>query len=138
MSKPEAFLELPGLRVSVDEVRYEPEAQTPAEHPHCFAYFISIHNDSDVPVTIRARKWVVTNARGELTVVEGDGVVGQTPRIEPGESFQYNSRHLLDTDWAVAEGGYFGLDPQGRRIVVKIPKFRMQLPNSNVSNSNGV
>ena len=131
MSKPEKFIELPGLQVSVDEVRHEPDAQTPPDHPHCFAYFITIHNDSDVAVTIQARKWVVTNARGELTVVEGDGVVGQKPLIEPGESFRYNSRHLLDTDWAVAEGGYFGVDTQGRRVVVRIPKFRMQLPKAN-------
>ena len=128
MTKPGGFIELPGLRVSVDEVRHEPDAQTPPDYPHCFAYFITIHNDSDLTVTIRARKWVVTNARGELTVVEGDGVVGQTPQIEPGESFHYNSRHLLDTDWAVAEGGYFGMDALGRRVVVRIPKFRMQLP----------
>jgi ApaG protein len=73
----------------------------------------------------------VTNARGELTVVEGDGVVGQKPLIPPGESFRYNSRHLLDTDWAVAEGAYFGVDARGRRVVVKIPKFRMQLPQGN-------
>ena len=130
MSKPGGFTELPGLRVSVDEVRHEPDALTPPDHPHCFAYFITIHNESDVAVTIRARKWVVTNARGELTVVEGDGVVGQKPLIEPGESFRYNSRHLLDTDWAVAEGGYFGVDAQGRRVVVRIPKFRMQLPGA--------
>ena len=128
MSASAGFIELPGLRVTVDEVRHEPDAQTPPDKPHAFAYFISIHNDGDVTVTIRARKWVVTNARGELTVVEGDGVVGQTPRLGPGESFNYNSYHLLDTDWAVAEGGYFGVDEQGRRVAVRIPKFRMQVP----------
>jgi len=61
-------------------------------------------------------------------VVEGHGVVGQTPRIEPGQSFHYNSRHQLDTEWAVAEGSYFGVDDLGRRFLVRIPRFRMQLP----------
>ncbi|MEY2409001.1 MAG: ApaG protein [Verrucomicrobiota bacterium] len=128
MSISEKPIELPGLHVSVDEVRYDPDANTPPDYPHCFEYFISIHNDSDVAVNIRARKWVVTNARGELTVVEGDGVVGKTPMLQPGESFQYNSRHMLDTDWAVAEGSYFGVDSMSRRVMVRIPKFRMELP----------
>jgi len=46
----------------------------------------------------------VTNARGEITAVEGDGVVGQTPTIPPGDSFSYNSFHLFDTRTAVRKG----------------------------------
>ena len=119
------FLELPGLRVTVDRVVHHPEAQTPPDRPHYFAYFITIHNDSDVAVTIKGRKWVVRNSRGEIMAVEGDGVVGQFPRIEPGDSFSYNSCHLNDTTTAVAEGSYIGLDEQGRRVLTRIPKFEM-------------
>ena len=68
------FLELPGLRVTVDQVIHQRDAQTPPDRPHCFAYYITIHNDSDVTVTIKARKWVVKNERGEITAVEGDGL----------------------------------------------------------------
>ena len=46
------FLELPGLRVTLDQVVHHREAQTPPDRPHCFAYHITIHNDSDVTVTI--------------------------------------------------------------------------------------
>ena len=122
------FIELPGLKVTVDNVLYQADAQTPVDRPHCFAYFITIHNDSDTAVTIKGRKWVVRNSRGDITAVEGDGVVGQSPLIEPGEEFTYNSYHLLDTNSAEAEGSYIGVDEQGRRILVRIPKFEMMVP----------
>ena len=70
------LLELPGLRVTLDRLVYAPELPSPPTQPHSFVYFISIHNDSDRAVTIKGRKWVVTNAHDEVTVVEGDGVVG--------------------------------------------------------------
>ena len=123
------FIELPGLKVTVDNVLYQADAQTPVDRPHCFAYFITIHNESDTAVTIKGRKWVVRNSRGDITAVEGDGVVGQSPLIEPGEEFTYNSYHLLDTNSAEAEGSYIGVDEQGRRILVRIPKFEMMVPH---------
>ena len=121
------FIELPGLRVTVDRVVQYHDAETPRDRPHCFAYFITIHNDSDVTVTIKGRKWVVTNARGEVTAVEGDGVVGESPRIEPGATFSYNSFHLNDTTAAVAEGSYIGIDERGRKVLTRIPRFEMHV-----------
>jgi ApaG protein len=121
------FIELPGLRVTVDRVVHYEDAQTPPDRPHCFAYFITIHNDSDVTVTIKARKWVVTNDRGEITAVEGDGVVGEFPEIPPGETFSYNSFHLNDTESAIAEGSYIGTDERGRKVLTRIPRFEMHV-----------
>jgi len=129
MSAPVNFLELPGLTVTVDQVAYQPEAQTPPDRPHCFVYFISIHNHSDVAVTIKGRKWIVRNAAGEVTAVEGDGVVGQFPTIQPGEKFSYNSYHLFDTPTAVAEGSYLGTDAEGRKVITRIPRFEMVVPD---------
>ena len=128
MSAAPDFLEPPGLRVKVDRVIHQPQAVTPPDRPHCFVYFISIHNDTDVAVTIKGRKWVVTNERGEITAVEGEGVVGQFPTIEPGDKFSYNSFHLLDARSAVAEGSYLGVDAQGRKVLARIPRFRMVVP----------
>ena len=128
MSTPSDFLELPGLTVTVDQVAYQAEAQTPPDRPHCFVYFISIHNHSNVAVTIKGRKWIVRNAAGEVTAVEGDGVVGQFPTIEPGEKFSYNSYHLFDTPTAVAEGSYLGTDAEGRKVITRIPRFEMVVP----------
>jgi ApaG protein len=128
VSERDEFFELPELMVTVDKVVYQPQVATPPDRPHCFVYFISIHNNTDIPVTIKARKWVVTNKRGEITAVEGDGVVGQFPTIEPGEKFSYNSFHLLDAESAVAEGSYIGLDGGGRRVLTRIPPFSMVVP----------
>lgn len=125
MSQP---IELQGLRVTVDRVVFHPEAKAPAERPYCFVYFVTIHNESDVTVTIKGRKWVVRADDGEVTVVEGEGVVGQSPLLNPGEDFSYNSFHLLRTRSAQAEGAYFGVDGNGRRVVTRIPSFSMVVP----------
>jgi ApaG protein len=122
-----SFLEPVGLTVTVDQVIYHPDLKSPPDRPHSFVYFISIHNDTELPVTIKGRKWVVTNANGEITAVEGDGVVGQFPLIEPGEKFSYNSRHILDTRTGVAEGSYLGVDSLGRRVITRIPRFEMRV-----------
>lgn len=71
---------------------------------------------------------MVTNAAGQITAVEGDGVVGQMPRIVPGDSFSYNSFHLLDTTSAVAEGSYLGIDDAGNPVLARIPRFKMIVP----------
>ena len=128
MSQSREFLEPAGLRVTVDHVIYSPEMPTPPGRPHCFVYYISIHNDTDLPVTIQGRKWVVTNSRGVINALEGEGVVGETPTIEPGKKFTYNSRHLLDTRSGVAEGSYRGVDAQRRKVVTRIPRFEMIVP----------
>jgi ApaG protein len=130
VSAAEKILELPGLRVTVDRVVYQPDALTPPDRPHCFVYYITIHNDSDATVTIKGRKWVVTNEGGDVTAVEGEGVVGQLPRIEPGEKFSYNSFHLLNTRSAAAEGSYLGIDANGRKVLTRIPRFEMVVPKA--------
>lgn len=115
--------------MTVDRVVYQPQVMIPAR-PHCFAYFISIHNDTEVAVTIKGRKWVVRNEQGDVDVVEGDGVVGQFPTVAPGEKYSYDSFHVLKTAAAVAEGSYLGVDGLGRRVLVRIPRFRMVAPKN--------
>ena len=124
------FVEPENLTVTVDRMDYQPDVDTPLDRPHCFVYFISIHNGTEIPVTIHGRKWVVTNTRGEVMAVEGDGVVGEHPTIEPGEKFSYNSFHLLDTKSAVAEGSYIGVDANGQKVLTRIPKFKMTVPET--------
>ncbi len=128
MSNSGDYLEPEGFHVTVDRVDYQPDAATPPDRPHCFVYFITIHNETNLPITIKGRKWVVTNANGEITAVEGDGVVGQFPTISPGDSFSYNSYHLLDSRRAVAMGSYLGVDGVGRKVIARIPRFEMIVP----------
>lgn len=104
--------------------------ETPPDRPHCFVYFITIRNNSDTAVTIKGRKWVVTNEIGRVTVVEGEGVVGEMPVLAPGEEFSYNSYHLLDTKTGEAEGRFFGTDELGRGIITRLSTFKMDVPPS--------
>jgi ApaG protein len=119
--------EFEDLRVKVDDVIYMPSLDAPPDKPHPFVYFISIHNHSQVPVTIRGRKWVVHEDDGEIAVVEGDGVVGQTPVIEPGGHFSYNSYHVVSRGALVA-GAFFGETAEGDWIFARIPEFRVEVP----------
>jgi len=123
----DGFTEFQGLRVHVDEVVYMPGLDAPSDKPHPFVYFITIHNDSPVPVTLKARKWVVREVGGEVTVVEGNGIVGQTPTIEPGGNFSYNSYHVVAAD-AEAQGAFFGTTAAGENVFTRIPTFRLQTP----------
>ncbi len=115
------------LRVKVDDIIYMPNLDAPADKPHPFVYFISIHNDSTVPVTIRGRKWIVREETGETIVVEGDGVVGQSPIIAPGGYFSYNSYHVISHP-AVASGAFFGETATGDWVFCRIPEFRLEVP----------
>ena len=125
MSPP--LIELDGLRVVVDRVVHMPQLDAPPDRPHPFVYFLTIHNDSTETVTIRGRKWVVTDAEGQQVVVEGDGVVGQFPCLDPGTHFSYNSYHVIGSD-SVAEGSFFGVTEKGARVFTRIPPFPMQAP----------
>jgi ApaG protein len=124
----DVITEFVGLRVKVDDVIYMPSLDAPPEKPHPFVYFISIHNDSPMPVIIRGRKWVVHEDAGEVVVVEGDGVVGQTPTIEPGGHFSYNSYHVVASG-AQVTGSFFGQSAAGDWIFARIPGFRLEVPN---------
>ena len=119
--------ELPGLGVSVDRVVYRPDVEAPADRPYAFAYFITIRNDSEETVTIKGRKWVVTDANGQRVVVEGDGVVGQFPRLRTGEQFSYSSHHVVGVH-SYAEGAYIGVTDAGEPVITRIPRFDLRLP----------
>jgi ApaG protein len=120
--------ELAGLRATVDRVLYMPQLEAPEDRPYPFVYFITIHNNSQASVTIKGRKWVVTDAHGQRVVVEGDGVVGKFPRLEPGQTFSYNSYHVIGSD-SRAEGAFFGITDAGEPVFTRIPPFLMESPD---------
>ncbi len=119
--------ELPGLTATVTQVVHAADMVGPPGKPHVFVYFITIANDSEEIVTIKGRKWVVRESSGETIAVEGDGVVGEFPRLEPGEKFDYNSSHAVGCD-AAAEGAYLGLTDGGEAVFTRIPKFPLIVP----------
>jgi len=121
------FRELNNLRVIIDKIVYMPSLEAPPDRPYPFVYFITIDNQSVETVTIRGRKWVITDRVGQKIVVEGDGVVGEYPRLRPGERFSYNSYHVIGLD-SQAEGAFIGLTDEGSPFVVRIPQFKMEVP----------
>ena len=121
------FETLTGLSVSVDQVQYDPTRPAPPDRPHPFGYHLTIHNGSEEPVNIFGRKWIVRDESGQTMVVEGDGVVGKFPHIEPGDSFSYNSYHIVRND-STASGSFFGTTALGKPIRVGIPSFEMHPP----------
>lgn len=122
-----AIRELDGLRATIDRVVFMPHLDAPEDRPWPFVYFITIHNDSPENVQIKGRKWVVTDADDQRVVVEGDGVVGKFPHIAPGESFSYNSYHVIASN-SVAEGAFFGVTDAGEPVFTRIPSFKMRVP----------
>jgi ApaG protein len=119
--------ELPGLSVRLDQLIHQMDPNLPAETPHAFVYFLTIENHSDREVTLLGRKWVVEQADGEKLVIEGDGIVGERPKLAPGESFSYNSFHVTGQD-ALAYGSFHGVDSSACPIFVRIPAFEMKIP----------
>lgn len=120
--------ELPGLTARLDKLCYHHGgASLPADKPHAFVYFITIRNASDRTVTLLGRKWVVLHADGTRLVVEGDKIVGETPRLAPGEEFSYNSYHVTGGD-AESHGSFHGADEFGNRIHVLLPPFALHVP----------
>ena len=120
--------ELPGLTASLDKLCYHHGgASLPSDKPHAFVYFITITNASDRTVTLLGRKWVVLHADGTRLVIEGDKIVGETPRLVPGEQFSYNSYHVTASD-ASARGSFHGVDEHGNRVHVMLAPFEMNIP----------
>ncbi len=119
--------ELPGFTATVDEVIYVDSLEAPPDRPYAFVYFITIANKSKVPLTVKGRKWIIEAKNREKLVVEGDGVVGQMPHLEPGQEFSYNSYHVIATD-SVATGAFLAVTDEGKPVVTRIPRFEMQVP----------
>ncbi len=120
---------LPGFEATVERVEYDPELPASPEQPHPFVYYITIRNGSDRTLTVKGRKWVVRAENGEITALEGDGVVGCFPRLEPGEEFSYNSYHTT-AGRALAEGAYLAVTEEGEAVLARIPPFQLIPPQA--------
>ncbi len=94
-----------GIRVETHPV-YMNEQADPDGRKHVFGYRVVITNQSDETVQILGRHWTIIDADGDRRDVQGEGVVGQTPILESGESFEYASFCPLPTPWGTMEGVY--------------------------------
>ena len=113
------------VRVSVS---YLPEQSEPERGRWFWAYHIRVENEGAAPVQLLTRHWIITDGRGARHSVEGEGVVGEQPIIEPGASFDYVSGCPLATPTGAMQGAYRMVDGGGRSFDVAIPRFSLTAP----------
>ncbi len=118
-----------GIRVRV-EPEYLEDQSSPDEGYFFWSYTVEISNDTEIAVELRSRLWQITDAQGCREEVRGPGVVGQTPRIEPGETFTYTSGCPLRTPSGIMVGSYQMVDSDGNLFDVAIPAFSLDSPFS--------
>jgi ApaG protein len=100
----------------------------PGDSKFVWAYTISLENRGGETVTLLTRHWVITDARGHKQEVNGDGVVGETPTLKPGESFQYTSGCPLNTPSGMMVGSYGMTTKHGEMFEIAIPAFSLDSP----------
>ena len=113
------------VRVSVS---YLLEQSEPRRGRWFWAYHVRIENEGDQAVQLLARRWIITDGRGARHSVEGEGVVGEQPLIEPGGSFDYVSGCPLATPTGAMQGSYRMVAEDGAAFDVDIPRFALVAP----------
>ncbi|HEY5790032.1 MAG TPA: Co2+/Mg2+ efflux protein ApaG [Gammaproteobacteria bacterium] len=109
-------------------VEYLPEQSDPGVPRFAFAYTITIHNAGSVTATLLRRHWLITDADGREEVVDGDGVVGYQPTLQPGEVFEYTSGAVIRTPVGTMQGHYFMHAEDGHEFEAPIPVFGLMVP----------
>ena len=100
----------------------------PAESRYVWAYRVTIDNQSDGPVQLLSRHWRITDGNGRVEEVRGPGVVGDQPRLGPGDSYQYTSGCPLSTPSGFMVGSYTMRGEDGELFDIAIPAFSLDLP----------
>lgn len=117
-----------GIQVSV-ETTYRQAYSQPEEGFYFFSYFITIQNFTDNTVQLMRRHWVIIDSNGEFREVEGPGVVGEQPVLQPGEQYSYQSSCTFKTPIGKMQGAYLFEKLHSRAsFEVEIPEFIMVVP----------
>lgn len=117
-----------GVSITV-ETFYQPAQSNPVGSEFLFAYRITIENLSDVPVKLLRRHWFIYDSNGSFREVEGEGVVGQQPIIESGQSYQYVSAANLRSEIGKMYGNYQMENLYNKKLItVAIPEFQLTAP----------
>ncbi|MES3017344.1 MAG: Co2+/Mg2+ efflux protein ApaG [Bacteroidota bacterium] len=117
-----------GVKISVETI-YQPEYSNPANEHFMFAYRVNIENLTENSVQLLNRHWDIFDSNGTKREVEGEGVVGQQPVIEPGDNHEYVSGCNLKTDMGSMKGSYeMERIVDGAKFSVNIPEFYLIAP----------
>lgn len=116
-----------GVSVHVS-VTFMPEQSRIEAGKWFWVYHIRFENDRDDVIQLLSRHWRITDGRGMISLVDGEGVVGETPVLGPGETHDYVSGCPLATPHGSMEGHYTFRDGEGRLFEVAIPFFPLAAP----------
>ena len=114
----------------VTQTDYIAEQSSPDEARYVFAYTITITNTGKVAATLLRRHWLITDANCKVQEVRGEGVVGEQPHIEPGDSYQYTSAAVLETPVGCMQGTYEMIADDGVEFDAPIAIFNLSMPNA--------
>ena len=120
---------LPEFQVSAT-VTYVPSESQPEKSYYFFAYKISIKNVGSAPAQLVSRHWTITDAIGAKEEVRGPGVVGLQPKIQPGQTFEYDSACPLHTSTGSMKGRYFMVSESGESFSIDVPEFFLICPTA--------
>ena len=119
-----------GIEVGV-ETFYLEEQSDPGAGTWVWAYRVRIANGGTQTVQLLRRTWRITDARGKLSLVEGPGVVGETPVLRPDEAFEYTSGTPLPTPSGFMEGSYhMKVLDTGETFDAAVPAFSLDSPHA--------
>ncbi|MDH3820281.1 MAG: Co2+/Mg2+ efflux protein ApaG [Gammaproteobacteria bacterium] len=113
------------IHVATDYIDNQSE---PDADRYVFAYTITIANNGEVPATLMSRHWIITDANGKVQEVNGDGVVGEQPYLQPGERFRYSSGAVLETPVGAMQGLYRMETDTGSTFDAPIEPFTLAVP----------
>jgi ApaG protein len=112
----------------VVEPFYLEEQSDPEDDRYVWGYRVVINNNSDIAVRLVNRYWNITDQNGQIDEVSGPGVVGEQPRLQPGDTYEYSSGCPLDTPSGLMFGHYQMETDEGEMFDVDIPAFSLDSP----------
>lgn len=110
------------------KTEYLAHQSNPAQSRYVFAYHITVTNTGHQNAQLLTRHWIITDGEARVQEVKGDGVVGDQPRLAPGESYEYSSGTVLETPVGSMHGSYGMVRDNGEHFDAPIPAFTLAMP----------
>jgi ApaG protein len=115
------------IDVSV-KTSYLEDQSIPSKEKYFFSYTVTIKNNGKIPAKLISRHWIITDSNEKTEEVTGLGVIGEQPRLEPKESFEYTSGTILNTPVGTMYGSYQMVADNGYEFDASIPLFSLNTP----------
>ena len=112
------------------ETTYIQDQSAPDDNRYVFAYTITITNQGSIAAQLLNRHWIITDANNKVQEVRGEGVIGEQPYLQPGDSFRYTSAAMIETPVGCMQGEYQMIADDGFEFDAEIPAFNLATPNT--------